>query len=83
MPPRVATDCPEGLDTALSLVRAAMDEAAKRRVAPNVAVWALVLEAVGRLTELHGAQAAAEFFASLEMELRKPEGLGGSNGVVN
>jgi len=76
-------EVPEGLATALSLIRSAMNEAAKQRVAPSVAVWALVLEAVGRLTELHGAQATATLFSSLEMELRKQERPGGDTGVLN
>jgi hypothetical protein len=62
---------PDGLEEALTLIRAAMNEAAKRRVAPNVAVWALVVEAVGRLTEIHGAGATADFLASLQAELRR------------
>jgi hypothetical protein len=66
-----SAEFPDGLEEALSLIRAAMDEAATRRIAPNVAVWALVLEAIGRLTEIHGAQAAADFLASLQSELRR------------
>lgn len=64
-------EIPEGLDEALLLIRTAMDQAAKQRVRPDVAVWALVLEAVGRLAELHGPQATAEFLASLRAELRQ------------
>lgn len=68
-----APNLPDGLDEALSLIRAAMAQAAKRRVRPDVAVWALVLEAVRRLTEMHGAQGTAEFLASLQAELQQAE----------
>jgi len=69
--PVPSPEIPEGLDQALTLVRAAMNEAAKQHVPTNVAVWALVLEAVSRLTELHGPQAAAELFATLQADLRQ------------